>query len=250
MPPTLSLFWPLQWLRQRPLSTSDNCRACEFHKIIPGISQYRTNHQCRLGGLTGLLDLPVVGSLLSDLGITLDIDSVNSVLGEVESVATNILTNAGSGGALNIVTEITGGITNLNSTFEGNDNALSALGSLTNIVGLVDGLAGEAGNLTASGSIPVVGDVLAEVGSIVGSLTGGKYTGASSTVIQGVLKGGLDPLTTLLNALSSQNILSSLTSVVGVVTSLAGNLVGTVTGSGSLPDVGGILSSVLGFLKL
>lgn len=203
-----------------------------------------------LGGLTGLLDLPVVGSLLSDLGITLDADSVSSVLGEVESVATNILTNAGNGGALNIVTEITGGLTNLNTTFEGNDNALSAIGSLTNIVGLVDGLVGTASNgtATASASIPVVGDILAEVGSIVGSLTGGKFTGVSSSVIQGVLKGGVGNLTTLVSGLSAQGIVSSLTSVVGVVTTLAGNLVGK-TLSGDV-DVGGILSSVLGFLKL
>lgn len=201
--------------------------------------------------LGGLLDLPVVGSLLSDIGITLDASSVNSVLGEVESVATNILTNAGNGGALNIVTEITGGIANLNTTFEGNDNALSALGSLTNIVGLVEGLVGAAsdGTATASSSIPIVGDVLGEVGSIVGSLTGGLYTGASSSVIQGVLKGGLGNLTTLVNQLSAPGIVSSLTSVLGVVTSLGGNLVGkTVSGSGL--DVGGILSSTLSFLKL
>lgn len=212
---------------------------------------YRTNHDCRTGLLGGLLDLPVVGSLLSDLGITLDASSVDSVLGEVESVATNILTNAGSGGALNIVTEITGGIANLNSTFEGNDNALSALGSLTNIVGLVEGLAGAAtdGTATASSSIPIVGDILGEVGSVVGSLTGGKFTGASSTVIQGVLKGGLGNLTTLLNDLSAPSIVKSLTSVVGTITTLGGNLVGkTLSGSGL--DVGSILSSVLGFLKL
>lgn len=202
--------------------------------------------------LGGLLDLPVVGSLLSDVGIVLDASSVNSVLGEVESVATNILTNAGSGGALNVVAEITGGITNLNTTFAGNDNALGALGSLTNIVGLVEGLVGDAssGTATASGSIPVVGDVLAEVGSIVGSLTGGKYTGVSSSVIQGVLKGGVGNLTTLLNDLSAPGIVKSLTSVVGVVTTLAGNLVGKTAGLSNLLDVGGVLSSVLGFLKL
>lgn len=201
--------------------------------------------------LGGLLDLPVVGSLLSDVGITLDATSVNSVIGEVESVATNILTNAGNGGALNIVTEITGGITNLNTTFAGNDQALSALGSLTNIVGLVEGLVSTAssGTATASGSIPVVGDILGEVGSVVGSLTGGKYTGVSSSVIQGVLKGGVGNLTTLLNNLSAPGIVKSLTSVVGVVTTLAGNLVGT-TLSGSGLDVGGILSSALSFLKL
>lgn len=201
--------------------------------------------------LGGLLDLPVVGSLLSDLGIELDALSVNSVLGEVESVATNILTNAGNGGALNIVAEITGGLTNLNTTFAGNDQATGAIGSLTNIVGLVEGLVGAASNgtATASGSIPIVGDILGEVGSVVGSLTGGKFTGASSSVIQGVLKGGLGNLTTLLDQLSAPGIVKSLTSVVGVVTSLAGNLVGkTVSGSGL--DVGGILSSVLGFLKL
>lgn len=202
--------------------------------------------------LGGLLDLPVVGSLLSDVGIVLDASSVNSVLGEVESVATNILTNAGSGGALNVVAEITGGITNLNTTFAGNDNALGALGSLTNIVGLVEGLVGDAssGTATASGSIPVVGDILAEVGSIVGSLTGGTYTGVSSSVIQGVLKGGVGNLTTLLNDLSAPGIVKSLTSVVGVVTTLAGNLVGKTTGLSNLLDVGGVLSSVLGFLKL
>lgn len=202
--------------------------------------------------LGGLLDLPVVGSLLSDVGIVLDASSVNSVLGEVESVATNILTNAGSGGALNVVAEITGGITNLNTTFAGNDNALGALGSLTNIVGLVEGLVSDAssGTATASGSIPVVGDVLAEVGSIVGSLTGGKYTGVSSSVIQGVLKGGVGNLTTLLNDLSAPGIVKSLTSVVGVVTTLAGNLVGKTAGLSNLLDVGGVLSSVLGFLKL
>lgn len=201
--------------------------------------------------LGGLLDLPVVGSLLSDLGMTLDASSVDSVLGEVESVATNILTNAGSGGALNIVAEITGGLTNLDTTFAGNDAAHSAIGSLTNIVGLVEGLVGSASNgtATASGSIPIVGDILGEVGSVVGSLTGGKYTGASSTVIQGVLKGGLGNLTTLVNDLSAPGIVKSLSSVVGVVTSLAGNLVGkTLSGSGL--DVGGVLSSVLGFLKL
>lgn len=198
------------------------------------------------GLLGGLLDLPVVGSLLSDLGIELDAFSVNSVLGEVESVATNILTNAGNGGALNIVAEITGGLGNLNTTFAGNDKATSAIGGLTNIVGLVENLAGTA---TASGSIPIVGDILGEVGSVVGSLTGGKYTGASSSVIQGVLKGGLGNLTTLLDQLSAPGIVKSLTSVVGVVTNLAGSLVGkTVSGSGL--DVGSILSSVLGFLKL
>ncbi|KAG6354731.1 hypothetical protein INS49_003812 [Diaporthe citri] len=213
-------------------------------------------HERQLSSLTGLLggllDLPVVGSLLSDLGITLDADSVDSVLGEVESVATNILTNAGSGGALNIVAEITGGLANLNSTFEGNDQATGAIGSLTNIVGLVEGLVGKAtdGTATASGSIPIVGDILGEVGSVVGSLTGGKFTGASSSVIQGVLKGGLGNLTTLLNDLSAPGIVKSLTSVVGVVTTLGGNLVGKTISSGSLPDVGGILSSVLGFLKL
>ncbi|KAK2615998.1 hypothetical protein N8I77_002718 [Diaporthe amygdali] len=211
-------------------------------------------HERQLSSLTGLLggllDLPVVGSLLSDLGITLDASSVNSVLGEVESVATNILTNAGTGGALNVVAEITGGLTNLNTTFAGNDQALSAIGSLTNIVGLVEGLAGAASNgtATASGSIPIVGDILGEVGSVVGSLTGGKFTGVSSSVIQGVLKGGLGNLTTLVSDLSADGIVSSLTSVVGVVTTLAGNLVGkTISGS---VDVGGILSSVLGFLKL
>lgn len=205
------------------------------------------DHECRTGLLGGLLDLPVVGSLLSDLGIELDAFSVNSVLGEVESVATNILTNAGNGGALNIVAEITGGLTNLNSTFAGNDKATGAIGSLTNIVGLVEDLG--KGTATASSSIPIVGDILGEVGSVVGSLTGGKYTGASSSVIQGVLKGGLGNLTTLLDQLSAPGIVKSLTSVVGVVTSLGGNLVGkTVSGSGL--DVGGILSSVLGFLKL
>lgn len=202
--------------------------------------------------LGGLLDLPVVGSLFSDLGIELDTYSVNSVIGEVESVATNILTNAGNGGALNIVAEITGGLTNLNTTFAGSEKATSAIGGLTNIVGLVEGLVGDAssGTATASGSIPIVGDILGEVGSVVGSLTGGKYTGASSSVIQSVLKGGLGNLTTLLSDLSAPGIVKSLTSVVGVVTTLAGNLVGkTVSGSGLL-DIGGILSSVLGFLKL
>ncbi|KAI3393123.1 hypothetical protein diail_4691, partial [Diaporthe ilicicola] len=211
-------------------------------------------HERQLSSLTGLLggllDLPVVSSLASDLGMTLDASSVDSVLGEVQSVATNILTNAGNGGALNIVAEITGGLTNLNSTFAGNDNALGAIGGLTNIVGLVEGLVGAAtdGTATASSSIPILGDILGEVGSVVGSLTGGKYTGASSSVIQGVLKGGLGNLTTLVSQLSATGIVSSLTSVVGVVTTLGGDLVGkTVSGS---VDVGGILSSVLGFLKL
>lgn len=83
---------------------------------------------------------------------------------------------------------------------------------------------------------------------MVGSLTGGLYTGASSSVIQGVLKGGVGNLTSLLNGLSAPGLVKSLTSVVGVVTTLGGNLVGkTISGS---VDVGGILSSVLGFLKL
>ncbi|KAL1852800.1 hypothetical protein Daus18300_012044 [Diaporthe australafricana] len=231
--------------------TSAALAACSVPVLATPVAKAETPvHERQLSSLTGLLggllDLPVVGSLFSNLGIELDAFSVNSVLGEVESVATNILTNAGNGGALNIVTEITGGLTNLNTTFAGSDKATSAIGGLTNIVGLVEGLVGTA---TASDSIPIVGDILGEVGSVVGSLTGGKYTGASSSVIQGVLKGGLGNLTTLLNDLSAPGIVKSLTSVVGVVTTLAGNLVGkTLSGSGL--DVGGVLSSVLGFLKL
>ncbi|KAG8162387.1 hypothetical protein KVR01_008152 [Diaporthe batatas] len=211
-------------------------------------------HERQLSSLTGLLggllDLPVVGSFLSDLGIELDSSSVNSVLGEVDSVATNILTNAGNGGTLNIAAEITTGLANLNTTFAGNDQATGAIGSLTNIVGLVEGLVEAAGKetATASGSIPIVGDILGEVGSVIGSLTGGKYAGASSSVIQSVLKGGLGNLTTLVDQLSAPGIVSSLTSVVGVVTKLGGNLVGKTVSGGF--DVGGVLSSVLGFLKL